>query len=105
MKEEIKLDPFENLKKDLEQKSSDKKSKKSNQISSIENNSSSHYLDSSFISYQETQVSESEGNEIVYITNTGSCYHQKYCQYLWKSCIPIKKKDARIRGYKPCSRC
>ena len=105
MKEEKKLDPFENLKKDLEQKSSDKKSKKSNQISSIENNSSSHYLDSSFISYQETQVSESEGNEIVYITNTGSCYHQKYCQYLWKSCIPIKKKDARIRGYKPCSRC
>lgn len=105
MKEEKKIDPFENLKKDLEKKSSEKESKKSNPISSIQNNSSSHYLDSSFISYQETQVSESEDNEIVYVTSTGSCYHQKYCRYLWKSCIPMKKKDARRNGYKPCSRC
>jgi len=41
----------------------------------------------------------------VYITRTGSKYHQGYCSYLSKSKIPISLKDACDKGYAPCSRC
>jgi len=44
-------------------------------------------------------------DEIVYITKTGSKYHRGSCSYLKKSKIPISKKDAKARGYGPCSRC
>ena len=83
---------------------------KNNQITSSLNNLFPN-INLSRISYQETQISDNEDyeddndNELVYITNSGSCYHNKYCRYLWKSCIPIKKKDAISRGYHSCSRC
>jgi competence protein ComEC len=41
----------------------------------------------------------------VYITRTGSKYHQVGCRYLKKSCIPIGLKEAKERGYSPCSVC
>lgn len=41
----------------------------------------------------------------VYITRTGSKYHQASCAYLKKSSIPISLKEACARGYSPCSRC
>lgn len=41
---------------------------------------------------------------IVYITNTGECYHIEGCSYL-KSSIPISLEDAKARGYRACSRC
>jgi len=41
----------------------------------------------------------------VYTTNTGSKYHSAGCQYLSKSCIPIKLSAAKARGLTPCSRC
>ena len=109
IKETRKIDPFENLKKDLEKKNEekiDKEIKKSKQITSIlnNNNNANNTLNSSITSLQ-TQYSESAGNEIVYVTSTGSCYHNKYCRYLWKSCIPMKKKDAIRQGYHSCSRC
>jgi endonuclease YncB( thermonuclease family) len=44
-------------------------------------------------------------SETVYITKSGSKYHSAGCQYLRKSKIPTSKKDAKARGYGPCSRC
>ncbi len=41
----------------------------------------------------------------VYITRTGSKYHRGSCSYLRKSRIPISLKEAKRRGYTPCSRC
>lgn len=43
--------------------------------------------------------------ETVYITNTGAKYHRDGCQYLSRSKIPIKKRDAIARGYEPCKVC
>ncbi|NLH40116.1 MAG: thermonuclease family protein [Elusimicrobia bacterium] len=49
---------------------------------------------------------KSEQKEIiVYITRTGTKYHRVGCQYLRKSVIPISLKEAKNRGYLPCSRC
>lgn len=41
----------------------------------------------------------------VYVTKTGSKYHQAGCRYLSKSQIPIRLSDAKNSGYEPCSRC
>lgn len=41
----------------------------------------------------------------VYITKTGSKYHKYNCSYLKHSRYSINLKDARSRGYTPCSRC
>jgi len=40
--------------------------------------------------------------DTVYITNTGKRCHRGDCQYLSKSKIAIKRKDAEARGYTPC---
>jgi methylphosphotriester-DNA--protein-cysteine methyltransferase len=49
--------------------------------------------------------SSSGGNQTVYVTATGECYHRSGCRHLSKSRIPIKLKDAKARGYRPCSVC
>ena len=41
----------------------------------------------------------------VFITQTGKKYHQEGCRFMSKSKIPISLKDARARGYEPCSVC
>jgi hypothetical protein len=41
----------------------------------------------------------------VYITASGDRYHNATCRYVRKSKLPISLKDAKARGYKPCSRC
>jgi len=41
----------------------------------------------------------------VYITKTGKMYHKDGCSSLNKSKIPISLKDAKIKGYTPCSKC
>jgi len=41
----------------------------------------------------------------VYVTRTGAKYHNAGCQYLRRSCIPMKLSDAKAAGYTPCSRC
>jgi len=48
---------------------------------------------------------EGKQEEAVYITRTGECYHQGWCSSLRKSKIPVTKKEAIKRGYRPCSRC
>lgn len=53
---------------------------------------------------EEVETTEQHGYT-VYITNTGSKYHSKGCQYLRQSCIPIGNIDAEEQGYSPCSRC
>ena len=42
--------------------------------------------------------------EIVYVTNTGSCYHKENCGYLHSSKISIPLSEAKEK-YRPCSRC
>jgi micrococcal nuclease len=44
-------------------------------------------------------------SETVYITKTGAKYHRDGCHFLSKSKIPITLKDAKARGYGPCSVC
>jgi micrococcal nuclease len=45
-----------------------------------------------------------QGDEIVYVTRTGSKYHRAGCRYLSKSMIPMALKEAAQR-YGPCSVC
>ena len=48
--------------------------------------------------------STTESAEIVYITNTGECYHKGTCSYL-KSKIETTKEKAQSMGLRACSRC
>lgn len=41
---------------------------------------------------------------VVYVTDTGECYHRKGCSYL-KSSNRTTVERAEARGYRPCSRC
>ena len=50
---------------------------------------------------QQTQTKE----QTVYITKTGKKYHTATCRYLSKSKIPISLKDAKAKGFTPCSVC
>lgn len=45
-----------------------------------------------------------ESVEVVYITNTGECYHRGTCSYL-KSKIETTKEKAKAMGLRACSRC
>ncbi len=42
---------------------------------------------------------------IVYITDTGNCYHRYNCQYVAKSCHPIPELYCRMKSVRPCSVC
>ena len=48
--------------------------------------------------------SATENSEVVYITNTGECYHKGSCSYL-KSKIETTKAKAQSMGLRACSRC
>ncbi len=50
-------------------------------------------------------VSSGVEAQTVYITRTGTKYHDAYCRYLRQSKIEIKLKDAIARGYDACSVC
>lgn len=41
----------------------------------------------------------------VYVTNSGSKYHNAGCRYLWNSSIAISLSDAKASGYTACSVC
>lgn len=43
--------------------------------------------------------------QTVYITNTGKKYHTAACRYLSHSKISISLKNAKAKGYAPCSVC
>lgn len=55
---------------------------------------------------QPVQQQSAQTKEItVYITRTGKKHHRAGCSYLRSSSIPISLKEAKARGYAPCSRC
>lgn len=41
----------------------------------------------------------------IYITNTGTKYHETGCRHLRRSQIAISLKDAEAQGYAPCKHC
>lgn len=51
------------------------------------------------------KASTSIKSTTVYITDTGKKYHTSGCGYLSRSKHAISLKDAKARGYTPCSRC
>lgn len=51
------------------------------------------------------KASTSTKSTTVYITDTGKKYHTSGCGYLSRSKHAISLKDAKARGYTPCSRC
>ncbi len=48
---------------------------------------------------------DTEESAIVYITRTGTKYHQAGCHHLRHSCIPITLSETRERGYSACRVC
>jgi methylphosphotriester-DNA--protein-cysteine methyltransferase len=43
--------------------------------------------------------------QIVYITKSGTKYHNRNCRYLTTSQEPLALAKAQEQGYKPCKRC
>lgn len=55
---------------------------------------------------QQTESVSAEAQErTVYITKTGTKYHNASCRHLKKSKIEISLSDAVARGYEPCKTC
>lgn len=54
---------------------------------------------------QSTTKSNNNNDTIVYITNTGECYHRNGCGSLSKSKIQTTLSSAKSRGYRACKRC
>lgn len=53
----------------------------------------------------EPNISLYSGKTVVYITRRGKSYHKDGCSSLSRSKIPISLEEAKLRGFKPCSRC
>lgn len=56
-------------------------------------------------SYTEVSNNNTNESEYVYVTQTGSKYHQIWCSYLSNSCFSMTLNDALSAGYDACSRC
>lgn len=67
--------------------------------------SSNSSSNSSSTSSSGSSSSTSSYSPTVYITDTGSKYHNYGCQYLRESCHAISLSSAKAYGYGPCSRC
>lgn len=52
-----------------------------------------------------SQGGTAPGSTAVYVTRTGEKYHVKSCRYLAQSRIRLTLKEAKARGYEPCSVC
>ena len=48
---------------------------------------------------------EEKIEDTVYITNTGTKYHEEVCQYLCQSCKAIDRDEEIDEGYTACSKC
>ena len=55
--------------------------------------------------YGSDTVNAASGDSIVYITKTGSCYHNSGCSSLSRSCIETTLQAALNKGLSPCSKC
>jgi hypothetical protein len=51
-----------------------------------------------------SQAAPDRTDTIVYVTNTGACYHRDTCIYLRRSKIPMALSEAK-KQYRPCSKC
>ncbi|WP_425755135.1 hypothetical protein ACPW7J_09695 [Ihubacter sp. rT4E-8] len=56
-------------------------------------------------SEDEQWLNDDYAETTVYITDTGSKYHQYGCRYLSQSCHEISLSDAKSQGYDACSVC
>lgn len=54
---------------------------------------------------QKENNTSSASSQTVYVTKSGSKYHNLGCQYLKSSQIKISLQDAKSRGYEPCGKC
>ena len=54
--------------------------------------------------YRQSSKQRPDGT-IVYITASGTKYHNPGCSYLTDTAQPISLSEAQARGYTPCSRC
>jgi competence protein ComEC len=52
-----------------------------------------------------TSTSTAAGGTIVYVTDTGECYHRKDCRYLASSRRAVTLSRAKADGYRPCRVC
>ena len=56
--------------------------------------------------FEKTSIKQNANStQTVYITKSGTKYHQSGCGYLKSSSIPVGLQDAINRGYGPCSVC
>jgi uncharacterized protein YjdB len=55
--------------------------------------------------YGSDTVNAASGDTTVYITKTGSCYHNSGCSSLSRSCIETTLQAALNKGLSPCSKC
>lgn len=69
-----------------------------NIVDSMEESGSSYYGESAYLQSDTQSIT-------VYVTNTGSKYHENGCQYLRESKIAISLSNAKAQGYDACSRC
>jgi len=49
--------------------------------------------------------SDDDKSKIVFVTQMGVKYHKAGCQYLARSCIPIRLEEAESKGYGACKIC
>lgn len=76
------------------------------QKESIDENAIEYSESTSAINSEAPPTRDTAANDIaVYITKTGSKYHEDGCKYLAKSKIQISLADATDRGYGACSVC
>jgi micrococcal nuclease len=52
-----------------------------------------------------TTTLDDSGGVTVYVTESGTKYHQAGCRYLSKSKIAISLQEAKAQGHEPCSVC
>lgn len=70
----------------------------------IENNAS-FQSDEATLKNETSTFEENNNVKKVYITSSGTKYHNENCAYLTKSKIEMTIKEAKEKGYLPCSRC
>lgn len=58
-----------------------------------------------FSGVAEVNAFAADGSTVVYITDTGKCYHTEKCSCLRKSKHEISLEEAVIAGYSACSKC
>lgn len=100
---------LEEEKKNLESQKSTLEQEKqnlTNEVESLKSRISKTNTSSSKNTSSPKSISAQDTNSaIVYVTKTGTKYHNSGCSYLNRSKIEMTLSEAKNRGYTPCSRC